>query len=60
MQDVTTPAPAGRVEYIKFKMSPEEEPRFLEDYQLAKARLQECEDCTRQALIQDLAQTSAS
>lgn len=50
MQNASMTASTGRVEYIRFNMRPEEEPHFLEGYQRAKARLQECEDCTRYEL----------
>lgn len=45
MKDRSTTARLGRVEYIRFKVHPEEEPRFLQDYRLAAARLEACDAC---------------
>ena len=45
MKDCSTTARLGRVEYIRFKVHPEEEPRFLQDYRLAAARLEACDAC---------------
>ena len=45
MKDRSATARLGRVEYIRFKVHPEEEPRFLEDYRLAATRLESCDAC---------------
>ena len=45
MKDRSVTARLGRVEYIRFKVHPEEEPRFLEDYRLAVTRLETCDAC---------------
>jgi hypothetical protein len=50
MQNESVSTPTARVEYIKFKMSPEEEPHFLEGYRSAKSKLEECETCSRYEL----------
>jgi quinol monooxygenase YgiN len=34
-----------RIEYVRFEMRAEEEQQFLGDYQFAKRKLDECEDC---------------
>ena len=45
MKDRSATARLGRVEYIRFKVHPEEEPRFLQDYRLAATRLEACDAC---------------
>ena len=45
MKDRSVTARLGRVEYIRFKVHPEEEPRFLQDYRLAATRLEACDAC---------------
>jgi hypothetical protein len=45
MKDRSARAHFGRIEYIRFDLTPEEEPRFFADFQFAKHRQESSEEC---------------
>ena len=51
MKDQSARAQFGRVEYIRFALTHQEQTRFLVDYQFAKLRLESCEECIGYELL---------